>query len=146
MNLVFYISGLLSCFTDRRIKNNVIQLIKRIMERKTTQLFAISKDKKEFNRFKSLIDGSLKSILDNEKISEALRENSVAAMSGQKQVILIHDPCDIRKKYSKELENIGNVLDLDKKVVNGYYTFNTVAIDEDGKRLHLVDTKIYSNI
>ena len=47
--------------------------------------------------------------------------------------------------HSKELENIGKVLDLDKKVVNGYYTFNTVAIDEDGKRLHLVDTKIYSN-
>ena len=83
--------------------------------------------------------------MSNEKISEALRENSVAAMSGQKQVILIHDPCDIRKKHSKELENIGNVLDLDKKVINGYYTFNTVAIDEDSKRLHLVDTKIYSN-
>jgi len=66
-------------------------------------------------------------------------------MSGQKQIILIHDPCDIRKKYSKELENLGKVLDLDKNVINGYYTFNTVAIDDDGKRLHLVDTKVYSN-
>lgn len=66
-------------------------------------------------------------------------------MSGQQHITLIHDPCDIRKEYSKELENLGKVLDLDKNVVNGYYTFNTVAIDDDGKRLHLVDTKVYSN-
>ena len=47
-------------------------------------------------------------------------------MHGQKQIILIHDPCDIRKEYSKELEKIGKVLDLDKNVINGYYTFNTI--------------------
>lgn len=45
-------------------------------------------------------------------------------------------------EYSKELENIGKVLDLNKNIVNGYYTFNTVAIDN--KRLHLVDTKVVS--
>jgi hypothetical protein len=65
-------------------------------------------------------------------------------MSGQKQIILIHDPCDIRKKYSIKIENIGKVLDLDKNVINGYHTFNTVAIDNDNKQLHLVDTKVLS--
>jgi hypothetical protein len=115
------------------------------METKTTKLFAIAKNTKEFNRFRSLLDGSLKSVLDDEKISAALRENSAEAMSGQKHVTLRSDPCDIRKEHSIEIENIGKVLDLDKNVVNGYYTFNTVAIDEDGKRLHLVDTKVYSN-
>ena len=64
-------------------------------------------------------------------------------MSNKKQITLIHDPCDIRKEYSKQLENIGKFLDLNKNVINGYYTFNTVAVDN--KRLHLVDTKVYSN-
>jgi len=145
MNLTFYLSGLLSFFKDRRIIENIEQMIQKIIEKKTIRLFKVTDDKKEYNRYKSLLDGSLKSVLNHEKISQALRENSVEAMSGQKQIILIHDPCDIRKKYSKELENLGQVLDLDKNVINGYYTFNTVAIDDDGKRLHLVDTKVYSN-
>ena len=83
--------------------------------------------------------------LQQEKISQALRENSVEAMSGQQHITLIHDPCDIRKEYSKELENLGKVLDLDKNVVNGYYTFKSKAIDDDGKRWNDVDTKVYSN-
>jgi hypothetical protein len=73
----------------------------------------MSNNKAEFSRYKSLIDGSLKSILDNEKISQALRKNSVEVMSEKKQIILIHEPCDIRKKYSNELENLGKVLDLE---------------------------------
>ena len=108
MNLTFYLSGLLSFFKDRRIIENIEQMIRKIME--TIRLFTIAKDKKEYNRYKSLLDGSLKSILDNEKISKALRDNSVETMYGQKQIILIHDPCDIRKKYSKYLESIGKVL------------------------------------
>jgi len=119
MNLIFYTGVLLSFFKDRRVITNIEQMIKKMIEKKTTRLHTIAKDKKEYNRFKSLLDGSLKSVLDNEKISEALRENSVEAMSGQKQIVLIHDPCDIRKKYSKDLESLGKVLDLDQNVING---------------------------
>jgi hypothetical protein len=113
------------------------------MENKTIRLFTIADDKKEYNRYKSLLDGSLKSVLDNNKISQALRDNSAEIMSKHKQITLIHDPCDIRKEYSQQLENLGKVLDLNKNVINGYYTFNTVAVDNN--RLHLVDTKVYSN-
>ena len=111
MNLTFYLSGLLSFFKDRRIIENIEHMIQKIIEKKTVRLFKVADDKKEYNRYKSLLDGSLKSVLNNEKISHALRENSVEAMSGQKQIILIHDPGDIRKKYSKELESIGKVLE-----------------------------------
>ena len=134
-----------SFFKDRRIIENIEQMIQKIIEKKTVRLFKVVDDKKEYNRYKSLLDGSLKSVLNNEKISQALRENSIEAMSDQKQILLIHDPGDIRKKYSKELENIGKVLDLDKNVINGYHTFNTVAVDKKNKQLHLVDTKVYSN-
>ena len=34
---------------------------------------------------------------------------------------------------------------MDKNIINGYYTFNTVVVDEENKQLHLVDTKVYSN-
>jgi hypothetical protein len=145
MKLIGYISGLLSFFKDRRIIENIEQMIQKIIENKTIQLFKIADDKKEYNRYKSLLEGSLKSVLDKDTISQALRENSADAMFGQKQIVLIHDPCDIRKKYAKQLENIGKVLDLDKNTINGYSTFNTVAVDEENKRLHLVDTKVYSN-
>ena len=77
MNLTFYISGLLSFFKDRRIIENIEQMIQKIMEKKTIRLFTVAEDKKEYNRYKSLLDGSLKSVLDNEKISKALRDNSV---------------------------------------------------------------------
>lgn len=145
MSLVSYVSILLSFFIDRRVIENVEQLIKKMIEKKTTRLYTIATDKKEYNRFKSLLDGSLKSVLNDEKISESLRDNSNKALSGQKRITLIHDPCDIRKEHSKEQENLGKVLDLDKEVINGYNTFNTVAIDSNGKRVHLVDTKVYSN-
>lgn len=145
MSLLNYISGLLSFFNDRRIIRKIEQLIQSIVEYKTMRLWTISKNKAEFDRYKTLVDGSLKSVLDDQKISQALRDNSIEAMSGQKQIILIHDPCDIRKKYAQKQENLGKVLDLDKNVINGYRTFNSIAIDEEQKRLHLVDISVYSN-
>jgi len=145
MNLIGYISGLLSFFKDRRVINNIEQMIQKIIEKKTVRLFKVSDEKREYNRYKSLLDGSLKSVLNNDKISQALRDNSVEAMSSQNEIVLIHDPCDIRKKYSKKLENIGDVLDLDKNVINGYSSFNTVVVDNKNKRLHLVDSVVYSN-
>ena len=145
MNLIGYISGLLSFFKDRRVIQNIEQMIQKMIEKKTIRLFKVADDKKEYNRYKTLLDGSLKSVLDNEKISQALRENAVEAMSAQEEIVLIHDPCEIRKKYSKSLGKIGKVLDLDKNVINGYSTFNTIAVDRKNKRLRLVDTKVYSN-
>jgi len=92
MKLIGYISGLLSFFKDRRVIENIEQMIQKIIEKKTVRLFKVADDKKEYNRYKSLLDGSLKSVLNNEKISPALRENSIEAMSDQKQIILIHFP------------------------------------------------------
>jgi len=77
MKLIGYISGLLSFFKDRRIIENIEQMIQKIIEKKTVRLFKVADDKKEYNRYKSLLDGSLKSVLNNEKISQALRENSI---------------------------------------------------------------------
>ena len=94
---------------------------------------------------KTLFDGSLQSILDDQKISETLRQMSVDGLSDEDVVIALHDPCDIRKAYSEKLENLGIVRDLDGKLIHGYNTFNTVCVNGDGKRLHLSDITVYSN-
>ncbi len=69
MNLIGYISGLLSFFKDRRVIQNIEQMIQKMIEKKTVRLFKVADDKKEYNRYKTLLNGSLKSVLDNEKIS-----------------------------------------------------------------------------
>lgn len=94
---------------------------------------------------KTLFDGSLQSVLDDKKVSETLREMSVAGLSHEDVVIALHDPCDIRKEHSEKLENLGIVRDLEGKLVNGYNTFNTVCVNGDGKQLHLSDITVYSN-
>lgn len=94
---------------------------------------------------RSLFDGQLKSVLDDQKIAEVLRQQSVGGLSQEEVVIALHDPCDIRKKHAEKLENLGVVRDLDGKLIHGYNTFNTVCVNGDGKKLHLSDISVYSN-
>ncbi len=94
---------------------------------------------------KTLFNGELQSVLDDQKISEVLRDVSVAELSDEDVVVALHDPCDIRKAYSEKLENLGIVRDLKGNFINGFNTFNTVCVNGDGKRLHLSDITVYSN-
>ncbi|MFK5975888.1 MAG: hypothetical protein QM493_05225, partial [Sulfurovum sp.] len=73
-----------------------------------------------------MLDNSLNEVLDDKKISEALKENSIEKFSGKKRVYIPSDHCDIRKKHSWKMENIGKVLDLDKKITNGFSTLASI--------------------
>jgi hypothetical protein len=132
-------------FNDKRIIDKVKQTVSQIVSQQTIRLWTIANTKKEFERMRTLFDGTLQSVLDDQKISEALRQMSVDGLSDEKVVIALHDPCDIRKEYSEKLGNLGIVRDLDGKLITGYNTFNTVCVDGDGKRLHLSDITVYSN-
>ena len=92
-----------------------------------------------------MLDNSLKEVLDEEKISEALKENSIEKFSGKKRVYIPSDHCDIRKEHSWKMENIGKVLDLKKNVINGYSTLAFIAIDENKKDITLLDITTFSN-
>lgn len=87
----------------------------------------------------------MKHRLDYNEIRSALIKNSVNSLSSSGDLILLHDPSDIRKEHSKKLDNIGKVLDLKKNVINGYSTLNTVAVDIFNNKLRLLSTDIYSN-
>jgi len=145
MKLSNYLGGILSKFKDSRVVKNVTELTRNIIEHKTIKLWTISEDKAEYERSKRLLDGSLRSVLDEEKTSEAILDHSVAALGDEGRLILLHDPCDIRKKYAKEMEKIGKVRNLDGEIINGYSTFNTVGVDVEGKKLHPVNISVYSN-
>ena len=138
MQLSIYLNPMLKHFTDSRILRNINQMVRKIIENKSTRLWSNASDKAEFDRSKRLIDGALKSVLDDEKITSALRENSVNSLGSHDRLILLHDPCDIRKAQSKILEKLGRVSTLDKERINGYQTFNTVAIDEKGRNVRAI--------
>jgi len=104
-----------------------------MVEKQTIRLWTISRDKREFERYRNLFNGNLKSVIDEEKISTILRENTVNALGQEKRVFALHDPCDIRKPHSQKLEHIGKVRDLHGNIVSGYSTFNTVCLSEDGR-------------
>ena len=92
-----------------------------------------------------MIDGSLKSVLDEEKISKALIDNSVEKLNGNKRLYIFSDHCDIRKPYSKKLENIGKVRDLNGNIINGFTTIGSVILDENHKNLTLSNISVQSN-
>lgn len=132
-------------FNDKRVIEKTKRVISQIVCKQTTRLWTLAKDKREFERMKTLFNGELQSVLDDQKISEVLRHMSVGELSDEDIVIALHDPCDIRKGYSEKLENLGVVRDLNGNLVNGYSTFSTVCVNGDGKRLHLSDITVYSN-
>lgn len=111
----------------------------------TTQLWTIASDKREFERIRDLFNGRLKSVLDDEKVSSVLREKMATELRGSEVVYALHDPCDIRKRYSEKLENLGIVRDLEGKLIHGYSSFNTVCISSDGKKARLSDITVFSN-
>ena len=120
-------------------------IFSQIIEKKSIRLWTNTNNRAEYEKVRRIIGKDVKNVLDNEKISEALLSNSVGSLAGKGDLILLHDPSDIRKKHSKELEGLGKVLSLEKQVINGYSSFNTVAVDVYGKDLTLLGTEIYSN-
>jgi len=84
-------------------------------------------------------------VVNEQKISEILREQTALALGKEKRVFVIHDPCDIRKPYAEKMEKLGKVRDLDGNLISGYSTFNTICVTEDGKELRLSDITVFSN-
>jgi len=126
-------------------KRKAINFIRKIVEHKTPRVHAISADRNEYDRNKTLLNNSLKEVLDDKKVSQALKENSIEKFSGKKRIYVPSDHCDIRKKLSWKMENIGKVLDLDKKVINGFSTLASIAIDESKHNVTLMDVMVFSN-
>ena len=106
----------------------------------------MSDNKADFGKMRRLVGlDQAKNVIDDRQISEALIANGIMKLANKDELLVLHDGSDIRKKYAKELESIGKVRDLDGDIINGYHSFNSVAVDLHGKLVTPIATEIYSN-
>ena len=92
-----------------------------------------------------MINGKLKTVLDDKKISDALIKNSVEKVAGNKRVYILSDHSDIRKQYSTALENLGKVRDLNGNIINGNTVLGSVILDESKQDITLSNITVFSN-
>lgn len=75
MKLNIYIEKITKTLKKDSSISKSINLIKKMVEYKTPRIYAISGDRNEYDRNKTLLDNSLKEVLDDKKVSEALKES-----------------------------------------------------------------------
>lgn len=93
-----------------------------------------------------MINGTLKTVLDDKKISEALIKNSVEKISKtSKKVYILSDHSDIRKPYSTSLDNLGKVRDLNGNIINGNTVLGSIILDESKQNITLSNITVFSN-
>lgn len=106
----------------------------------------MSNNKAEFRKMRRLVSlDKAKNVIDNEQISEALIANGIIRLADKAEFLVLHDGSDIRKPYASDLESIGKVRALNGDIINGYHSFNSVAVDLHGKSVVPIATEIYSN-
>lgn len=110
------------------------------------KLYKLSKDKNEYKKLKRTLSKENKQgNLDGELINDALMGLALNKLSSHDEVYLLHDPSDIRKPHSKKTENLGKVRDLNSRIINGYSSYNVVAVTPKDKTVHLLSHELYSN-
>lgn len=106
----------------------------------------MSDNKAEFRKLRRLVSlDEAKNVIDNKQISEALIANGIMRLADKDELLVLHDGSDIRKPYATDLESIGKVRALNGDIINGYHSFNSVAVDLHGKLVTPIATEIYSN-
>ena len=79
-----------------------------------------------------------------EGINEQTLRAGLSKLSFQDRVEVIHDGSDIRKPYSKTLAHLTKVKSLEKQIINGYNTFNSILINDLDQQIHLLASTPYS--
>ena len=104
----------------------------------------MSKNKAEYDVFKGLLNGNQVNTLTSESILEVIRSQAQERLGKEARVYALHDVSDIRKPYAQDMEHLGKVLSLQKQVIWGYKTMNSVGVDITGKDITLLDHTTYS--
>ncbi len=105
----------------------------------------MSKDKAQYDVFKGLLSGGQVQTLSAESILETIRDIAQERLGDEDCVYALHDGSDIRKPNAQDMEYLGKVMSLQKQVISGYKTMNSVAVDMFGKELTLIDHVTYSS-
>lgn len=108
------------------------------------QLWALSERASDYERNRNLLSGRLKNSLTPEAINAQTMALGISKLDLTSRVEVVHDGCDIRKEHSRSLPNLTKVRALDGDMVNGYNTFNSLAVSESDKKIHLLQSTPYS--
>ncbi len=121
-------------------------MLKSSLAKGTTKLSVMSSNKNEYKRMRRTLTGENKrGNMDDIKINETLRDYMADQARDKQKITLIHDPSDLRKPHSTQLEYLGKVNDLTHQTINGYSSFNTIALLDNERKIHLVQHEMYSN-
>lgn len=125
---------------------NVKTILSGILHNGTCQLYTISNDKNEYNKLqRTVTQANSMSTINPKMVNDTLMDDFTSKISEAKEIFVIHDPSDIRKPYSFQTENLGKVLDLNGKVVNGFNSYNIVATCDKNKAVNLLSHISFSN-
>jgi hypothetical protein len=61
-----------------------------------------------------------------------------------KEVYIVHDGSNIRESHAKKMESLAKVKDLSGNWVNGYNSFNSIAITDIDQKIHPLSFSAYS--
>lgn len=130
---------------QKQVKTNLISLVTGIIREKTIQMWRISTDRREYEKFHNMLNGTLKNTVDVLKVNTSLLNKELLYAKGKLSLSFIYDGSDIRKGESVSSEHLGWVKDLAGKWVRGYNTFNAVRVEQGKGEIGLVSCVPYSN-
>ena len=139
-----YLFNVLGYFKDKRVKKNVLLLAQLVILTGHLRIFSMSKDKAQYDVLKGLLSGGQVQTLSSATLVEAIRDEAVARLGAVWATYVLHDGSDIRKPNAQDMEYLGKVMSLQKQVISGYKTMNSVAVDIFGKELTLIDHTTFS--
>ena len=103
------------------LKKNTQLLLSKILGFGSCKLFKITENKNEYKRLiRTLSKENKLGHLDESLINDTLMGEALRKLSSTNEIYFLHDPSDIRKPHAKKTENLGKVLDLNHRVINGY--------------------------
>lgn len=143
-NLSIFSQILLGKIQNKCICSNIEAFLSGVIKTSSTKIFTFASDAKEFDRIKNALSGKSKNGITPEMCNEALLEQSISNIDFNSTLFVIHDGSNILKPESKFQSDLCKVQDLDKVLVNGYVTFNTICVDDKEKKIHLLQSKLYS--
>jgi hypothetical protein len=136
---------LLILLKQKQVRENTISIFQRVIREKTMQMWRLADNKKEYDNFHNLVNGTLKNTVDVEKLNSTLLVHQIERSRGKLSLNLVYDGSDIRKPESHDLENLGWVKSLSGGWIRGYSTFNSIVIDRSNARIGLLSSVPYSN-
>jgi hypothetical protein len=79
-------------------------------------------------------ESTLRSQLDAEHLTEVVRQEGAAQLTGASELTLILDGMELRRAGADAQEDLMQVRDLDGRLVNGYRSINVLGMGADGER------------